>query len=65
MKIKYLKDAPQGVKGDVVDLDNVYARPLVAMGFAEYVEDKPKTPTKTPAKEADTKNKTAKKTIEK
>lgn len=54
MNIKYLKDAPQGKKGDVVELDSVYANALVAMGFAEeYKEEKTKAKT--------TKTKTTKK----
>lgn len=43
MNIKYLKDAPQGTEGEVVELDEVYANALIAMGFAEAIkEDKPK-----------------------
>ena len=50
MKIKYLKDAPQGKVGDVVDLDPAYATAFIAMGYAEpytEVKDKPKTTAKT------------------
>lgn len=47
MKIKYLKEAPQGKVGDVADLDPAYANAFIAMGYAEEVkEEKPKTTTK-------------------
>lgn len=45
MKIKYLQDAPQGKADEVVDLDEIYANALIATGFAEEVEDKPKAKT--------------------
>lgn len=47
MNIKYLKDAPQGKVGDVVDIDPAYANAFIAMGFAEvYTEEKPKPKAK-------------------
>lgn len=48
MKIKYLKDAPQGDEGDVVEIDSVYGIALVAMEYAEEVlEEQPKAKTTT------------------
>ena len=55
MKIKYLKDTPTANKDDVVEIDTVYGVALVAMGYAEEIEDQPtakttKTTKKTTAK---------------
>lgn len=47
MKIKYIKDAPQGKTGEVIDIDSLQANALIALGFAEeYKEEKPKSTTK-------------------
>ena len=58
MNIKYLKDAPQGKTGDVVEIDSLYGGVLIATGYAEEVEDKPEP--KTATKKTTTKKTTAK-----
>lgn len=45
MKIKFIKDAPQNHVGDEVELDDFHANALIAMGYAEELEEKPKTKT--------------------
>ena len=35
MKIKYLRDAPQGNKGDIAEVPDIQARVLILQGFAE------------------------------
>lgn len=45
MKIKYLKDAPAGKKGDVKDVKDYEGRVLIKLGFA-ILHDKTPLPTK-------------------
>ncbi len=47
MKIRYLKDAPQGKVGDVADVEDMAANVLIHLGFAVEVEEKQQKPTKT------------------
>ena len=44
MKIKYLRDAPQGNQGDVAEVADMQARVLILRGFAE--EHKPRAAPK-------------------
>lgn len=41
MLLKYLQDAPNQVKGDVVEVDDLQANVLIKLGFAEQVVSKP------------------------
>lgn len=50
MKIKYLKDAPAGKKGDVAEVPATHADVLIKLGFAEV--------NKAPAKKVAAKKKT-------
>ena len=45
MKIKYLVSTHDANAGDEVEVLDVYSEPLIAMGFAEEVVDKPKPKT--------------------
>ena len=47
MKIRYLKDAPQGNVGDVADVEDMAANVLIHLGFAEKIDEKQQKPTKT------------------
>lgn len=47
MKIKYLKDAPAGKKGDVAEVPETAANVLIKLGFAEkYKAPAKKAPKK-------------------
>ena len=52
MKIKYIKTAPQGKVGDIVELDKFFANALICLGYAEEYkqETKKRTVKKTTAK---------------
>lgn len=39
MKIKYLKQAPQGMPGDVAEVPDLQANILIKLKFAEAVDD--------------------------
>ncbi|OTG73420.1 hypothetical protein B9T23_13800 [Acinetobacter terrae] len=41
MKIKYLKQAPQGMPGDVSEVPDLQANILIKLKFAEPVDDGP------------------------
>ena len=41
MKIKYVKQAPQGMPGDVVEVPDLQANILIKLKFAEAVGDGP------------------------
>lgn len=41
MKIKYLKQAPQGMPGDVSEVPDLQANILIKLRFAEPVDDGP------------------------
>ena len=43
MNIKFIKDSNTFKEGDVAEVEALYANAFVAMGYAEEVEDKPKT----------------------
>lgn len=38
MKIRYLKDSPQGQTGDIAVVNEIEARVLIAIGHAKFVE---------------------------
>lgn len=42
MKIKYLKNAPQGKPGDISEVPDLQANILIKLKFAEAVEDGPR-----------------------
>ena len=42
MKIKYLKQAPQGMPGDIAEVPDLQANILIKLKFAEAVEDGPR-----------------------
>ena len=46
MKIKYIKDAPNGAAGTTDDVSDFHGNILVITGFAEVVEPKPKPKSK-------------------
>lgn len=58
MNIKFIKDSNTFKEGDVTEVEALYANAFVAMGYAEEVEDKPKTKAKSTVK-PDSKEKTA------
>lgn len=41
MKIKYLKQAPQGMPGDIAEVPDLQANILIKLKFAEAVGDQP------------------------
>ena len=49
MKIKYIKDAPNGPAGMTDDVSDFHGNILVLTGFAEIDEPKPKTKSKAKA----------------
>ena len=49
MKIKYIKDAPNGPAGMTDDVSDFHGNILVLTGFAEIDEPKPKTESKAKA----------------
>ena len=49
MKIKYIKDAPNGPAGTTDDVSDFHGKILVLTGFAEIDEPKPKAKSKAKA----------------
>ena len=41
MKIKYLKQAPQGMPGDIAEVPDLQAKILIKLKFAEFVGSEP------------------------
>lgn len=41
MKIKYLKQAPQGMPGDIADVPDLQANILIKLNFAEIFDGEP------------------------
>ena len=61
MNIKFIKDSNTFKSGAVADVEEMYSRAFIAMGFAEEVEDTPKTKeTPKPKAKTTTKKTTAK-----
>lgn len=61
MNIKFIKDSNTYKEGDVAEVETLYANAFLAMGYAEEVEDTPKTKeTPKPKAKTTTKKTTAK-----
>ena len=61
MNIKFIKDSNTFKSGALADVEEMYSRAFIAMGFAEEVkEDKPKAEIKDKPKAKTTTKKTAK-----